>query len=378
MPKTKPEPWYCSRRQRWYLELEGKQYRLIQEKVTKTKSPPQEVMAEYYRIMASEGRVDDRAKQRATLTEVIEAFLRAKRHTREGNVRCYRHMFKPILAKHGHRQFAAIRRDEIVDAIADHEPWAPSTKHEVFNRCKTLFRWAREYGYLERNEWAGVDSPWPRGQRERGWSLDEYRSILEFPRDHEFKLVIRLFYECGFRNGELCGLEASNLHPDLDAVVLRPEQHKTGRRTGRVKTVPVPPDLMATLRALAERYPVGPIVRNKLGKPFSIQYICNRFRIIRESLGLGNAIVPHGARHAHTTRLLEEGHDPARVASILGHRDVRTTTGTYYHPELARLIEIVAESSARLNGHGKATDDKEDLIRKITAEVIRQLQQGGG
>ena len=48
-------------------------------------------------------------------------------------------------------------------------------------------------------------------------------------------------------------------------------------------------------------------------------------------VGINKRVHPHLFRHSFATQLLMSGVDITRVASILGHKDIQTTSNNYVH-----------------------------------------------
>ena len=56
-------------------------------------------------------------------------------------------------------------------------------------------------------------------------------------------------------------------------------------------------------------------------------------------------VTPHTLRHSFAMNLLRHGVDPATIALILGHEDVRTTDGVYLHADLTLKERAIARTA---------------------------------
>ncbi len=57
------------------------------------------------------------------------------------------------------------------------------------------------------------------------------------------------------------------------------------------------------------------------------------------------SVTPHTLRHSCAMNLLRSGIDPATIALILGHEDVRTTYGVYLHADLTLKEKAIARTA---------------------------------
>ena len=64
-------------------------------------------------------------------------------------------------------------------------------------------------------------------------------------------------------------------------------------------------------------------------------------------------VTPHTTRHSFAMNLQHHGVDPATIALLLGHEDVRTTYGVYLHADLSLKERALARTAPPKTGQGR-------------------------
>jgi integrase/recombinase XerD len=182
---------------------------------------------------------------------------------------------------------------------------------------------------------------------------DEIRALLAAPdratrigrRDHTLLL---LAVETGMRVSELTGLTC-------DAIQLGTGGHVRCHGKGRKERVtPLRREARSVLRAwLDERIgqPADPLFPGPRGRPLGRDAV--RRLVERHTATAAEAcpslqtknVTPHTLRHSCAMNLLRHGVDPATIALILGHEDVRTTYGVYLHADLTLKEKAIARTA---------------------------------
>lgn len=182
---------------------------------------------------------------------------------------------------------------------------------------------------------------------------EETRALVAAPdrstwigrRDHAFLL---LAVETGMRVSELTGLTC-------DAVQFGTGAHVRCHGKGRKERVtPLTRDARVVLRAwLSERggAPSDPLFPGPRGHYLSrdavrrlVQRHVTAATQTCPSLRAKN-VTPHTLRHSCAMNLLRHGVDPATIALILGHEDVRTTYSAYLHADLKLKERAIARTA---------------------------------
>jgi integrase len=113
--------------------------------------------------------------------------------------------------------------------------------------------------------------------------------------------------------------------------------HKTARKK-KERTVYIgDPELRAEVEKLCAKFPEGPILRNYYGKPWTDKAVLERWRTLRETLGLPRFITPYSYRHTSITNMLLAGHPTALVAEVHG-----------------TSVDMIARFYGHLDGHKQA------------------------
>lgn len=329
----RPEPWERTGRG-WYVQMDGRQIPLGADK--------DEAYREYHRLMAASGDLTPDEMRASLVPEVIEAFLELKSSMRASTLRAYRYHLQPFADAWKARKFGAIRPADVKKVIEGMDVWGESTRHVAFNLITAVWRWARDAGYIPANPMAGQENPYLAGRREQGVSLEEFDKMLAATPDPQFRLVLIFLRDVGSRPAEMRKLEARHLHPTKPVAMLQPAEHKTGRRSGKVRFLVIPEHLMTELRKLAVVHPEGPLLRNTIGTGWQENTLCMRFRRLREKCGLPKTCVPYGGRHGFATDLLSGKHAELPIASkVMGHSHADVIQSVYFHPHLDEMIEAV-------------------------------------
>jgi integrase/recombinase XerD len=176
------------------------------------------------------------------------------------------------------------------------------------------------------------------------------------------RAILELFYACGLRASELCGLREGDINVDgaylrcmgkgrkervtpigrkaltaLEAYLrdLRPQLLQTGLERGRWK-VPLTRGVAATL----------PLFLSRTGGPLERTALWDLVRREAKRQGMAGKVSPHTLRHSFATHLLEGGADLRVVQELLGHASIATTE-IYTHVQTRRLQEIHARCHPR-------------------------------
>ena len=182
---------------------------------------------------------------------------------------------------------------------------------------------------------------------------NETRALLDAPdrstrigrRDHAM-LVMAL--ETGMRVSELTGLTC-------DAVRFGTGAHVRCHGKGRKERVtPLRRDAQAILRGwLTERQgaPSDPLFAGPKGRALSRDAVR---RLVERHIRTAaqacpslrtKSVTPHTLRHSLAMNLLRHEVDPATIALVLGHEDVRTTYSVYLHADLTLKEKAVARTA---------------------------------
>lgn len=185
--------------------------------------------------------------------------------------------------------------------------WAPASHAKAVQAIRAFFAWAHLTGRIDHDPAAGlrgaripagVPDPCPdavlAAALERAEGVDYWR--------------LRIAADTGLRRAELAALHSDDVRELPGGPVLR----VTGKG-GRVRHVPLPPDVAAWLSMLH-----GHLFPGRAGATMSPSAVG---RWYTQHLGLH----PHSLRHRYATRAYAASHDIDAVRVLLGHSSVATT-----------------------------------------------------
>jgi integrase len=151
----------------------------------------------------------------------------------------------------------------------------------------------------------------------------------------EFRLIYFALRQCGARPGELCRATIADIDRAANVIVLR--EHKTARKTGKPRRIPMGRKLGELLtQAIGDRQ-AGPIFLSPAGKSWSVPNLSRTYSRLRNLAGLPRDLVLYLARHECGTKICREtGIEYAR--RLLGHTNI-STTQRYLHLDERELAD---------------------------------------
>ncbi len=201
-----------------------------------------------------------------------------------------------------------------------------------------LQKFALDHKLIDRPVFGKLENPRV-GQRDRLPTAEETAAILSRS-SSEFRLIFSALRQCGARPGELCRTTIADLDHAANAIVLR--EHKTARKTGKPRRIPIGQKLGELIRQAIGDRQSGPIFLSPVGKAWTVPNLSWTYSRLRDMAGLPKDLVLYLARHECGTKICrEKGIEYAR--RLLGHVDI-STTQRYMHlddRELADAQDLV-------------------------------------
>lgn len=337
-------PWYSETRSGggWFVKLIGTQHFLGKHPVGSPKpvkkngrwNPPNEVLTEFYRLMSVR---DTRVKDDYTVETVCALYLEEVAEDNLGLAQRY----KQILGSFCDFKYKGKKNGKLLvnaELDAPHlKAWSkkfPSanTRRTYINCCKQAMKWAVERKHINvlHNPLGGVSVP----KGESGAVVitkDEHEALLDFFNDSYWDFLKAMWFT-GARPGEIAKVEARHLEGGLWR--LNPDEHKTGKVTGKERIIGVVGELTEIVDRLCAQFPEGPIFRNTYGKPWTTGASFQRFKKARAKEIIRPEVTPYSYRHAWATNALESGNlTEYEVAKALGHQ---TTQMVFLHYDHSR------------------------------------------
>ncbi len=190
---------------------------------------------------------------------------------------------------------------------------------------------AVEEGILDRNPCLGIQVKVPEVEQEV-LSSDEVGIFLREAKatNHRFYPIWTMALMTGMRSGELFALKWSDV--DLDARIISVSRQWTNKngfgptKTQKNRVVPISDDLLKFLKELKlKRVRENDFVLSQL-EEWKHGDQAKVTRGFCEAIGV-TSVKFHDLRATFITNLLSRGVSLARVMSIVGHREIKTTNG---------------------------------------------------
>lgn len=361
MPR-RSQPWFWKARNAWYVQVNGKQVKLHENK--------KEADREYYRLMAADGKLDQRQRERMTVADACEAVLASAQSYRVSTRALYDANLGLIAGKFGERKLDSITEAEVSQWIKtllrkrDSRPLSDSSKANVWAYAKLMFAWAKDEGYIARSPFSRMKNHWHIAKRSSPMSEHDYELVMGLPRlSPRFKELVEFVWRTGCRPGELVQISARHLDPRKMIVRLLPSEHKTGGRNNLAREIHVPPDLWSRLQDYARVRPKGPLFRKKNGNPWTRPSVTDKWCKLKIRHGLTSCL--YQARHRFATAQLDSGTPIARVAKMMGHTSEAIVQTTYYHPDADKMAADVSATS----------DEEAQRLKRVAEERTKKQDE---
>jgi Site-specific recombinase XerD len=140
--------------------------------------------------------------------------------------------------------------------------------------------------------------------------------------------AIRLIALTGARRGEITGLLWRHVDLGKGLIVLPPDRHKTGGKTGDARVIGLPSLAIDLLHDQPRGGPDDPVFPPLPGH--AKLYLDAPWRKIRVEAGLPDGIGLHGLRHTFASYMAMQGAEAAEIMAALGHTDM-STSQRYVH-----------------------------------------------
>ena len=180
---------------------------------------------------------------------------------------------------------------------------SPQTVGHVLSDCRCFLRWAEDTGLLDRSPFPRRILPRIQERPPDRLSAEEAEALCSMPEPYGF--IARFGIGTGLRWGELTRAQGGDVQRGVLVV------HQT--KTGRLRRVPLSPDLQAELRMR-----VGKLV------PYTTK-ACGAFATMAKKLAGLPRFHAHQMRHTFACQWLERGGSLAALQQILGHSTIVTT-----------------------------------------------------
>jgi len=298
-----------------------------------------------------------------TVAETLAAFLDwTAEHRAPATVEFYADTLDTFGARFADRDPASLTPLEIEDWLrsagrkADGTPKAPDTRRGLAVAWLRWQRWSIERRLLPAPILSKLEKPPPR-LRTRIPTQGEIAALLARA-SPSFGLIFRALLVSGARPGELAAAQIADWDQAGQRIVLR--EHKTARKTGKPRIIPVGQALAALLRQAKGSRTRGPLFLAPHGGPWNSRTLSATFRYLRKKCRLKSDLVLYQTRHYAGTKLCETA-GPHVAKDVLGHSSIKTTE-RYIHTTTDQLARA-QDALPKLPGSTVPLDPKRKNAR---------------
>jgi enterobacteria phage integrase len=223
----------------------------------------------------------------------------------------YRIALDKFAAEDGHRLVRDMPRRvavSIIEEIGEKTPGMANLSASVLRR---LFAYAIKKEIRTDNPFSGIE-PYKLGSRHTWTEAEIARYREAWPIGTRERLAFDLLLYTGQRVGDAAAMR----HADIrDGAI-----HIVTEKTGAELSLPIHPDLQASIDACPSR---GPMLIGYNGRPILGAALTSLVLRAAHAAGLPRECKPHGLRKSHMRRLAEYGSSSKEIASMSGHRTLR-------------------------------------------------------
>lgn len=311
MPRQS-KPFFREQTQSWYCSVNGKQIPLGKSKT--------EALQKFYELM---GRKDDLRSDLSTVYELTQTYLDwCEKNRKPGTYYNQLHYLKSLIESIGKRlRVGELRKHHITKWLED-KAWTSSSKNDAVSVIKRAFNWALEEGYLTYSPIAKLRKH-PKKRRDVFYSADQWAQIRNAA-SGPIVDFLDFLWSTGCRPQEARILEARHV---VGEVVIFAADESKGEKYQRVLFLT--PESQTIVERLAEKYPTGPLFRNRRGRAWTKDAV--KCALTRVSKVVGFRVLAYGARHSYATNALLNNVDPISVSHLMGHRSPAMVAQVYSH-----------------------------------------------
>lgn len=332
------KPWFRSQTQDWCVTIDGKQVPLVKGEENRPAA-----MKEFYRVMSLRDEPDESLPANSVVLLLGQFLGWTKKHKSEATYIQRRHFLRSFIKYPGVRKIPPHRISvELVETWLDgHPKWKASRRHAILSVMRA-FNWAVKRGRLGKNPIAGIEIP-PQRRVLTYLTAEQRKAVFGATKDKAFRNFLTALQETGCRPGEISSVEAKHVNLDLGVWVL--PKHKTGKKTGKPRTVFLNDAMLSLTKELVVLRPTGPLFLNYRKRPWNINSVRCRFRMLRKAFPDFGHFTATSFRRAYVTDALERGLGVAQVAELVGH--VSTDMIMRHYNQLQERVKYMREMAQK-------------------------------
>jgi integrase len=326
MARPRKGPWRRGEKGHWYTTIGREIIKLAD----KSKSY-EDAFDEYIKLLSCRENV---RPDQLTINALFYRFLDwCEQHRSETTYNFYKRYLGSFEAFIRVRRVADLLPRHVEDWIdRRHDDCSDTTKNDLMKAVNRAINWGIEKRYLKHNPLAGMKRP-SRSPRELVLTQDQFRQMLVYVEDQEFRDYLEFLWQTGCRAMEIRIIEAR--HFDGEMITL-PRSKAKGKRHAR--HIYLNPVALEIVKRRCEQFSSGPIFRNPSGKPWTANNVRRRFKSKKGDKLFGLAIkmdmeglCATTLRHSWATHALKSGTDSTTASILMGHQDPATLMRNYQH-----------------------------------------------
>lgn len=271
-----------------------------------------------------------------TVADLVGSFLlhSERNGCKPSTLRHYRGRLKKFVEAFGPRPPRKVGREEVLNHLyAVGKGLSDSTRRSDIVAVELLQAYAVDYGHLK-DPWIrkkkDIKKP-PQGYRERIASVEETQKLLKAAPE-DFALIYRVLRLTGARPSEVCGANISDIKGEGDERVLVLQEHKTSRKTGKPRRIPLGAAVAPLFDKAVAGRTEGRVFVDRRGLPWDRDRLSRHFRLLRNKLGLSKELVLYSTRHEFGTAVAHE-FGLLQASRLLGHTNTKMTERYTKTPE---------------------------------------------
>lgn len=344
------KPWFRSAEDCWFATVNGKKVNLF----VRGRKNEAAAWREFERVRAGGSPVPTQPPvpvtpqapaqppKAVTVVEVIRAFLTdAEGRVEPETLEVYRLFLNNFGKRHGHLPAADLSAPT-VEAYSRRPNWSVSTRSAFLAVVLRAYRHGVRSRLIPSSPLADLKRPSIKSRAADVLVTEEQHEKLCAVAPAAFRVFLQFLWLTGCRPGEAAKLSA--IEVDTESGVATPRKHKT-EKAGKRRTLYLPPAALDLIRPLLDRYPTGPLFRNRIGNGWRRATLGAAMRKASQKAGLPRKIL-YGLRHTFATDALAAGVPDAQVAELLGHSSTAMLHRHYSH--LGTKRKVMAEALKRV------------------------------
>ena len=225
---------------------------------------------------------------------------------------------------------------------------AAASVNQYISSVRTLFSYARKFGYLEKNPALDLKTVKKPKVMPNFMTKVEVNNLCQMPENNELlwktrdHAIFTMLYSSGCRISEITNLKISDFVNGHHSAIVHGKGKKDRIVYFEQESQKALNDYLEDRRKILERENISEqpyLFINQRGKHLSVggmRYIITRYS---GPEGINHHINPHAFRHTFATTLLSNGADVRLVQEMLGHSNI-STTQRYTHITTEKLIEV--------------------------------------